>query len=50
MYLSHVQDSLCLACWLNTSLRQGFLCGYRTPLPGIAIHLPRQKPAETPEN
>jgi hypothetical protein len=50
MCLSHVQDSLRLACWLNTSLRQGFLCGYRSPLPGIAIHLPRQKPAETPEN
>ena len=25
MCLSHVQDSLRLACWLNTSLRQGFL-------------------------
>lgn len=50
MCLSHVQDSLRLACWLNTSLRQGFLCGYRSPLPGIAIHLPRQKPVETPEN
>ena len=46
MCLSYVQDTLRLACWLNTALRQGFLCGHRSPLPGIAIHLPRQEPAD----
>ena len=40
MCFFYVQDSLHLACWLNTPLRQGFLCGHRSPLPGIAIHLP----------
>lgn len=40
MYCWEVRcDSTAVACGLNTSFCQGFLCSHRTPLSRIAIHL-----------